>query len=148
MAHTETPWTFTGYDVIAQHGDGQRSVVANMSWRGLSNWEVTANGDRIVQCVNACEGIASDAFAELPRGTVAGALDAMRAYVERAKALQAERDALRAALHWATAYVELDTPNGAQDNPTDWPRTLSGDADPVRIAKHCRAALAGKGGAS
>jgi len=51
-------------------------------------------------------------------------------------------DALISALRIATATVELDTGNGAQEQPDGWPKLANGDIDVEAVAKLCREAIA------
>lgn len=51
-------------------------------------------------------------------------------------------DDLLAALEIAAATVELHTENGAQTQPSNWPRDKNGDIDYEAVAKIARAAIA------
>lgn len=78
-----------------------------------------ANAARIVACVNACEGIATDALAELPKG-VGGLLEACVNGIDTVRALRASNAALIAALRpFAEMPTRSETPGTARDDGED-----------------------------
>jgi len=73
MKHTKEPWGVgrpspNGQQVIG-NGKGMMIAIANPT---STQGEVNANAERIVACVNACEGITNEA---LEAGVVACAID-------------------------------------------------------------------------
>lgn len=69
-----------------------------------------ANAARIVACVNVCEGVHSDAFAELPGGSLNGLLTAVQQMVKEHKALKESHAKLLAG--FKSFYADKADPNG------------------------------------
>lgn len=101
--HTQEPWRVLAagdpnkVPRIASESGGVAVICVNrmMGEDGPSKTEL-ANAERIVACVNACEGIDSDAFAEMPDGRVTGILDMMKTAKTVMRERREEIDALTA----------------------------------------------------
>jgi len=87
--HTPEPWETDLIYVVASdpkgiHPDIYIAEIAHEDSEGLiaSSAEQEANGHRIVACVNACEGISTEA---LEQGVIQEMLDVMKAYLSGTK---------------------------------------------------------------
>lgn len=63
--HSDTPWREAGYIVRDKHGHVVAAMPTSSSTHSLE--EIRANAARIVACVNACAGVASDDLGDVFR---------------------------------------------------------------------------------
>lgn len=62
--HRPAPWEYTGVSIICPRSDQHLAMLCGVPM-GVSVEEMDANGERIVACVNACEGIDPAAVPEM-----------------------------------------------------------------------------------
>jgi hypothetical protein len=101
--HAPEPWRKAPHLPCIEDESGY--LVANLDDSVFSPSEDDANAARIVACVNAFEGVDTDAIAELPNAKVSGLLafaekarDQVRDTRRRAEKAERQRDELLAAL--------------------------------------------------
>jgi len=87
--HTPTPWSITGYGNVEHSNNTVRLTGFALS----SGDEPKANSQRIVLCVNFCEGISNEDIERLQ-----GVENGLARVISRAKEFKQQRDDLLAAL--------------------------------------------------
>lgn len=115
--HTPGPWHFLqGATYLSMQGDRAETILFDTSPE-VRRAQKCADYERIVACVNSCEGIPTDALSLI--GAVASGNAANNAHVE------AERDALRAKLDAIRAYCEdrIDGDSPAYDS--EWSAVIA-----------------------